>query len=830
MIDQTFVAKIAKEVGATPENTAAAIKLFDHGATVPFVEHYRKDAHGGLGGKALARIQALNARYTAISNRRAAVIENLESNGLLTEDLRAQVQAADSMTLLEDLYMPFKRQRRTKGTIAASQGLDTLADFLAEQLPINQTIEEFAATYVRMDAGVTSPEAALDGACHIFAERIAADTAVRTGLRRRMREEGLLTAKAAKHSEENAAAARHFAPYFDFAKPLAKLTPEQLLTVLRGGRQGFLRTDLVIDDNAAVEEIVQRWLKQPGTPFDVYIRHIAGDAYRRLLRPTLESEVLQEVRDAAEDQILESVRDQFQHLLMSPPGGKLMTLGVAQDGKSGYKMALVDREGRFVEHGNLQIEGSQEQMLAARDVLKLLTDKHPIDVIAVCSGPGSREFSRFLAENRRKVPNLRAFTVFVSEAGVSAYASGKESKEEFPDLDIPVRAAITVARRFQDPLAEFVKLEPRTLGLGGLAHDVTQKRLKDELSAVIELCVNLVGVDLNAAQPDMIRYVSGIQLGAAQNIAAWRKEHGSFKSREQLRGVSGVGERTFDQAAGFLFVRGGDEPLDTTRIHPEAYELVRKAAASVNAQVRDLIRNENLIRSINWEALADEKFGPLYLADVRDELIFPGRERRRRFRMPQRDAAVERVDQLTEGHITEGIVTNVTDFGAFVDIGVHQDGLIHLSELANRYVKNPREVVLLGETVRVKVVGIDSGKNRISLSRKAVPQDFRRKPAEPGERRPERGAEREGGFAGRPRGAAPGPEGARAQRFERSRPGAPGQPGERPRRQDAPQPRRDDKRKPARPRQETSISVGGDGPMGTSLADQLAALKAKLEG
>lgn len=840
MIDETFVAKIAKEVGTAADKTAAAIKLFDHGSTTPFVEHYRKDAHGGMSGRVLERIQARNAQYTAISNRRTAIIDNLTSTGQLDDALRAQVLAADTMTELEDLYMPFKRQRRTKGTIAQSQGLDTLADFLAEQLPIAQTIEDFAATYVKIDAGVTSPEAALDGACHILAERFAADTRVRMGLRRRMREEGLLVSKAAKHSEENAAAAKHFAPFFDFAKPLNKVTPEQLLTILRGGRQGFLRTDLVVDDNAAVDEIVQSVLKQTGTPFEIYIRHIAGDAYRRLLRPTLESEVLQEARDAAEDHALDIVRDQFIHLLMTPPGGKVLTMGVTQDSKPGYKLALVDREGRFIEQATINFEGSQEQLLAARDVLKLLADKHPIEAIAICGGPGSREFSKFIAESRKKISNLRAFTVFVSEAGVSAYASGKESKEEFPDLEIPARGAVTVARRFQDPLAEFVKLEPRTLGLGGMSHDVAQKRLKDEMARVVELCVNFVGVDLNTAQAELIRYVSGIQLGTAQNIVNYRREHGPFKTREQLRSVSGVGERTFDHCAGFLFINGGDEPLDATRIHPEAYELVRKAAAAVGVEVKDLVRNEARIRSIDWDALKDEKFGPLYLADIKDELAYPARERRRRFRLPHREPGVESVEQLTEGLVTEGIVTNVTEFGAFVDIGIHQDGLIHLSELANRYVKNPREVVLLGETVRVKVIAIDKGKNRISLSRKAVPQDFRRKPVEAGEggadRRPQRGGERDVA-ASRDRGGAPRPAGQgspeRSRQFERTRGGAPGgggaPQGGRSRGQEQP-PRRDNKKSGGRPRQDTTISVGGDGPMGTSLADQLAALKAKLEG
>lgn len=843
MIDRRFVEKIAKDLGIAVDKAAGAIALFDHGATVPFVEHYRKDAHGALPGRILERIHALNVHYTAVCNRRDAIIENLSSQTLLSDALKEKLMAAQSMTELEDLYMPFKRQRRTKGSIAVSHGLDSLAEFLWEQIPVEKTIEDLAATYVKIDGGVTSPEAALDGACHILAERIAADTEVRLGLRKRMHEEGLLTAKGSKLADENAAAAKHFAPYFDFAKPLSKCTPEQLLTVLRGGRQAFLRIDLVIDDNAAVDEIVARVVKQPGTPFEPYLKHIAGDAYRRLLRPTLEGEVLLEAREAAEEHVLELCRDHFLHLLMTPPAGKVMTLGVVQDSKPGYKLALVDREGRFMEQGSLNFEGSQEQQLAARDVLKLLFEKHPIEAIAICSGPGSREFSKFIAEARKKISSVRAYTVFVSEAGVSAYASGKEAKEEFPDLDVPVRAAISVARRFQDPLVEYVKLDSRTLGLGGLAHDVAQKRLKDDLARVIELCVNTVGVDVNTAPTELLRYVSGIQLGTAQNIVAHRAEHGPFKTREQLREVSGIGERTFDQCAGFLLVRGGDEPLDASRIHPEAYAMVREASAGAGVEVRDLLRNEPRIKAIDWTAAAAGKFGPLYLEDVQRELGFPARERRRRFRLPLRAPGIETVEQLEDGMVTEGIITNVTDFGAFVDIGLHQDGLIHLSELANRFVRNPREVVLLGETVRVKVLGFDKAKNRISLSRKAVPQDFRRKPEE-GEGHG-RGPRRAEGEAGRERGSFAGrtstaPQGSsRSQQFERRGSGTPAAGGRPSRPADAQRTERPRQEqgggqrggKPRPQRTEGGMTFGGnDSTMGTSLADQLAALKAKLEG
>lgn len=841
MIDAKFVEKIAKYLGIGVPQCAAAIELFDHGATVPFVEHYRKDAHGGLPGRALERIQARNALYTSVCNRRDAIIENLNGQHQLNDTLRESLMAAETMTELEDLYMPYKRQRRTKGTVAVQQGLSSLAEFLWEQLPVEQTIEDFAATYVNMDAGVTSPEAALDGACHILAERMASDTAVRVSVRRRMREEGLLSAKASKVADENTAAAKHFAPYFDFGKPLAQTSPEQLLTVLRGARQGFLRLDLIIDDNAAVEDIVARVLKSKGSPFEVYLRHIAGDAYRRLLRPTLESEVLAEVREAAEEKVLDIARDHYFHLLMTPPAGHVMTLGVAQDAKPGYKLALVDREGRYIEQASINFEGSQEQQLAARDVLKLLFEKHPIEAIAICSGPGSREFSRFIAEARKKISALRAYTVFVNEAGISAYASSKEAKEEFPDLEIPARAAVSCARRFQDPLSELVKLDPRTLGLGNLAHEVTQKRLKDDLARITELAVNAVGVDVNTAPADIIRFVSGIQLGTAQNIVAHRTQHGPFKTREQLREVSGIGERTFEQCSAFLFVRGGDEPLDATRIHPEAYAAVRQAAEAAGLDTTRLIRNEGAIRGLTLDAAALPQAGPLYQQDVQQELSFPGRERRRRFRLPQRAQGVDSVEQLEPGLITEGIVTNVTDFGAFVDIGLHQDGLIHLSELANRYVRNPRDVVLLGETVRVKVLGFDKEKNRISLSRKAVPQDFRRRSGEEGgagERGPRRefaGGDRAHG--GRPQGAgapAGGRDGARGssarqQQFDRSRPaGAHAGGGDR--RNDRPRTdaQRGNKRPPART--EGPITIGGDGPMGTSLADQLAALKAKLEG
>jgi len=840
MIDQKFVARIAKECGVAENHTAAAVELFDRGATVPFVARYHKDAVGAMDEFRLEKVHDRNVRCTAVTNRRDAIIENLQSRALLTDELRARLDAAEDAVTLEDLYTPFKKPKRTKGAMATSHGLEPLADLLLLQAPLDKSIEDIAHEYVSSAKHVSTPEAALDGACQILAERFAADTEIRVGLRKLMRESGVLVAKSTKLADEDARAARYFKPFFDFHQPLKSVKPEQLVAILRGGRQGFLRTDLLIDDDSEIARIVARFTRAADSPYAIYIRHIAGDAYRRLLRPALESEVLNEARDNAEDVLVESLRDNFRHLLLTPPAGAIRVLGVSEEEDGSFRLAVVNPDGSPGETGTLKLADSQEEQLAAKDVARHFLTKNPVDAIAIANSANSRKASRFLDEQRRKISGSRSYIVFVNEAGLSAYASSKAGREDLPELDAGARAAVAVARRFQDPLREYVKLEPRTLGLGQHAHDVSQKRLRDELHRVLELVVSHAGADLNTAPAELLRYVSGIQLGTAQNIVAYRTEHGPFKRRETLAEVSGIGERTLELCAGFLRIPRGEEPLDATCIHPNRYELVRKIAADAGMEVKNLIANEQALRSITFDKYAEGDVGPHLLADIKRELQYAGRDGRRRFRIPRFDDNVRTIDQLEEGMILEGIVTNVTDFGAFIDIGIHQDGLIHLSELVNRYVRNPRSVVLLGELVRVKVIKIDKDKSRVSLSRKAVPQDVRKGPApRPAGAESEQGGER-GGDRG---GQQPGGRARFEQRYA-NKPGggAPAGGGDRPGGR-SPQPRRDNQEQrqqrdggrrdgggPRKPQQQPkSISVGGDEAMGTSLADQLAALREKFK-
>ncbi|MBI1317701.1 MAG: S1 RNA-binding domain-containing protein [Candidatus Hydrogenedens sp.] len=824
MIDQKFVSRIAKECSASEQHTAAALELFDRGATVAYVARFHKDETGGLDEFRLEKIFDRNVRFTAVTNRRDAIIENLQSRELLNDELRARLEAAEDATELEDLYTPFKKPKRTKGAMASSHGLEPLADLMLLQAPLDKSIEAIADEYVSSAKHISSPEAALDGACQILAERFAADTEIRMGLRTTMREHGILVGKSTKLAEEDARAGRYFKPYFDFHEPLKAVKPEQLVAILRGGRQGFLRTDLLIDDDAEIARIVQRFLKAAGSPYAAYIQHVAGDAYRRLLRPALESEVLSEAREKAEDVLIETLRDNLRHLLLTPPAGNVRVLGVSEEEDGSFRLAVVHPDGTPAETGVLRLGESQEEQLAAKDIAKQFLSKNPVDAIAVANSANSRKASRFLDEQRRRIASLRAYIVFVNEAGLSAYAASKAGRDELPELDAGARAAVAVARRFQDPLREYVKLEPRTLGLGQHAHDVSQKRLRDELHRVLELVVSHTGVDLNTAPAELLRYVSGIQLGTAQNIVAYRTEHGPFTRRETLAEVSGIGERTLELCAGFLRIARGEEPLDATSIHPKQYELVRRMAADAGLEVKALMGNEQALRSLPNDKYFGDGVGELLMNDIKRELQYVGRDGRRRFRIPRFDDNVRSIEQLEEGMVLEGIVTNVTDFGAFVDIGIHQDGLIHLSELVNRYVRNPRSVVHLGELVRVKVIKIDKDKSRVSLSRKAVSQDFRKGAApRPGGRAEAAGeGEQRGGEA---RGGQPGGRAKFEQRYARGpKDGGQGG-GDRPQRG---QSQRRDGGGPRKGQGPKSVTVGGDETIGTSLADQLAALRDKF--
>ena len=801
MIETRFIEHIAQEAKVRPEQVAAAIPLFDKGATVPFVARYRKDVTQNLDEVALEKIELRNAYFIALTNRRNAVIENIEKQGKLTDELRAAIENVFDQTSLEDLYLPFKKQRRTKAAMAREQGLEPLADFVWEQSADGPSLEEYAARFVDSTKSVSSPEEALLGAQYILAERVSVDPQIRGMLRTVMAEEGHVTVKATKNAQEEKT---KFEAYYDYEEPFSKVAHHRLLAILRGVRMGFLRMDIRLDDDALIERVVSHFLK-PGSPYHDAIRVVAEDAYRRLLRPAIENEVVGIARETAEEAAITVFRENAEDILLAPPAGHMPVLGVDPGIKTGCKLAAVSTTGAYLEDAVIYLDGPSKDEAAAEETLVQLLERHGIHAIAVGNGTGSREAGHFIRTVLAKHGRQDGFVAYVNEAGASVYSASKLAREEFPDLDVTVRGAISIARRFQDPLAELVKTEARSIGVGQYQHDVNQRRLREGLTRTIESCVNRVGVDLNTASAELLRYISAIQAPTARNIITHRTENGPFKNRQQLLEVSGIGEKTFEQCAGFLRIPGGEEPLDATGIHPEAYPSVAKIATALGADVPALLGNRDLVRSADFEQFGQEEIGRFTLADIRQELMKPGRDPRAQFRVPKFLDNVHEVEQLELGMELEGVVTNVTDFGAFVDIGVHQDGLIHLSELSNRYVSDPRKVLHIGDIVHVRVIKLDKDLRRISLSRKAVlPPPRAKRTAQP-KRRPEAAAKP----AAAPAQRAP----QREQRSGERRP-----PRERPAES---RDRQKSKRPESRPRKPAPPKEG----LNTLLADQLAALK-----
>lgn len=839
MIEQKFVDRIAQEVGARPEQVAIAVQLFDKGATSPFVAHYRKDLTGNLDEGTLERIEERNVHYTAFINRRNAILQNIEKQEQITEEIREAILGCFDDTSLEDIYLPFKRKRRTRATVAIEQRLGPLADYVWAQAPSEQSLESFASQFIDPSKSISSAEEALDGARAILTEKLAQDAAVRALIRDRMWKEGKVCTSATKNAVGQKT---KFESYYNFSEPLQTIPSHRLLAAMRGEKLGYLRLDLAIDDAKLLSDVLEHVLKSPGTPYEEQIRIVIEDAYRRHLRPELEHEVLANARERAEAEAIRVFQENARNLLMAPPAGQIPVMGVQHDPNAGTVVVVVDPGGTLREFATLK---PQDDGAAAEKTLGELVEKFEIRAVAVGNGAGARETMRFVDGYLKRNPGRRTFAVYVNESGAAIYSASKIARDELPDVDMPVRAATSIARRLQDPLMELVKVEPRNIGVGQYQHDVNQRRLRDSLYRTIVSCVNRVGVDANTASVSLLRYVSGIQMGTAQNIVAHREKIGGFKSREQLLEVDGIGSKTYEQCAGFLRIRGGDNPLDATTIHPEAYAVVGLIAEHAGLPVSDLVGNKELLEKIDVKPFEREIIGSATLSDIHSELMRPGRDPRRRFRAPRFIEGVYALEDLQENMEAEGIVTNVTDFGAFVDIGIQQDGLVHLSELANRFVRDPRQVVKVGDIVRVRVIKVDRDQPRISLSIRAAvpPRPRRKKPA--AARRPETAPEpavvgataqaAEAPPAARPRIRERGPERPdeerrpqRPRRDARERDRRPREEGERP------QPRRErdggGRRQGTRQGAPTEVKYGDNSGRGlnTQLADQLAELKKKL--
>ncbi|MFP4191127.1 MAG: Tex-like N-terminal domain-containing protein [Candidatus Hydrogenedentota bacterium] len=826
MIDTKFVERVAQEGGVTNEQAARSVALFDEGATIPFVARYRKDVTGNLDEVQLERILERATYYKELEERKKTVLDAIAKQDQLTDERRERIEACVDKTTLEDLYLPFKKRRRTKATTAREKGLEPLADLIWAQDPEGTPPEEAAQAYIDAEKGINTAEEALEGAQHILAERVSLNTDLRARLREQMAKEGQIAAHATKNAEGRKT---KFETYYDFREPVSKIPSHRFLAIVRGSKEGTLRMELEMDDDQVIESIAADLIRTPGSPYEALLRQVASDAYRRLLRPSLENEVTNTVRERAEEEAIRVFRENAENLLLSPPAGPINIIGVDPGIRTGCKLAVVDSTGAYRESATIYPPTGESEDTTARDTLLGLIERHAIQAIAIGNGTGAREASAFirplLAEQKRD----DIFCVLVNEAGASIYSASKVAREEFPDLDLTIRGAISIARRLQDPLAELVKIDPRHIGVGQYQHDVNQKQLREGLRRTVVSCVNRVGVNLNTASPHLLRYVSGIQAGVARSIVAKREALGGFTSRRQLLEADGVGPKTFEQCAGFLRIQGGENPLDATGIHPEAYPVAEQMAQACGVNVADLIGNKEALKDLDVTPFQTDTIGILTLRDIVAEFLKPGRDPRKEFRAPQFKEGVTSVEHLEEGMDLEGVVTNVTDFGAFIDVGVHQDGLVHLSQLANHYVRDPHSVVKVGDIVNVKVLKVDKEMPRISLSIKALqPKPEGRKRSQRGQQKragEQPGAEKPAAAGAEKTGAAKEEGGARRARQEKS-----GREGEK-RTDGAGRRRQKEKRRKepeSRPRQDKAQGEEEPANINTQLADQLQSLRDKL--
>ncbi|MFN7959370.1 MAG: Tex family protein [Holophagaceae bacterium] len=802
---------MAKELKLPRAGVAAIVALLEEGNTVPFIARYRKEATGSLDEVAIRAVEDRHAYYKDLLDRRKTVLKSIDEQGKLTPELKAKIEATWVKAELEDLYLPYKPKKRTKATVARERGLEPLLDsLLSDETGADPFI--FAEPFIKDEDGLRSPSECLEGAGHILAERLTEDADVRAWLRLEFHEHGVLKSEIREERKADQAALR-FKPYFDFSEPIKKIPSHRLLALRRGEKEEILNVKLVVERENLVSQLVSKVRIHPGSGYRRFLNEVAGDAFDRLLAPTIESEVRYEAKKKADGEAIKVFQTNLDHLLLAPPAGQRCTLGVDPGIRTGCKLVVINRLGQLVQNEVIYPLEPKRDLDGSRAILEKLCTENPIEAIAIGNGTGGREVEAFIRDWLKETNRTGLICVSVSEAGASVYSASDIAREEFPDHDVTVRGAVSIARRFQDPLAELVKVDPKSIGVGQYQHDVNQTALKKGLDDVVESCVNRVGVDLNSASYKLLAYVAGIGEGLAKGIVAHRFEHGAFKRREQLLGVSRFGAKAFQQAAGFLRIPDGEDPLDASAVHPESYPVVQRICQLTGKTVSELIGNDAVLDALDPKLLVDEKFGPETIKDILAELKKPGRDPRHRFEIVQFREGVNKPSDLEVGMELQGVVTNVTDFGAFVDVGVHQDGLVHLSEIAHRYVKNPADALSVGQAVKVKVLAVDLEAKRIALSIKALlaapegagqaPQ-HRRRPSRP-EGQPGRPAQA-GPRPPRPEGPRPPrPEGPRPARAEGPRPPRPegARPqGPRPPRPEGSRPPRPEGGRPTRPERE----------------------------
>jgi uncharacterized protein len=704
---------IAQTLNIPMRGLVAVIELLDDGGTVPFIARYRKEATGNLDEVQIRDIEEKLAYFRDLTERRATILASIAEQGKLTDELKARIEATLDKSELEDLYLPYRPKRRTKATIAREKGLEPLALYLWQQEPTDQPLETFAATFVNVELGVATVDEALEGARHIIAEWISEDADLRKALRRIMFDEGVIVSRKVTDAVDEQ---EKFKMYYEYSEPVKTIPSHRMLAIRRGEGESILYFLIELEPERSLALIRHHVLRQQGD-WTHQLELAIDDAWKRLLNSSIQAEIRMELKRRSDTDAIQVFRDNLYNLLLAPPAGPISVLGIDPGLRTGCKVAVVDATGKMLAHDVLYLHTSKHGNAEAVPKLEALLRQHNVRAIAIGNGTASRETDAFVRDflHEKNIDGL--FSVTVSEAGASVYSASDVARQEFPDLDLTVRGAISIARRLQDPLSELVKVDPKSIGVGQYQHDVDQRQLHESLENVIESCVNRVGVDLNTSSWTLLRFVAGITERTAQNIVTHRNEKGSFRSRTQVLEVAGIGPKTYEQAAGFLRIRDGDNPLDMTAVHPESYPVVEQIALSLHTSVKEIIQQPQLLEKVDSKKLSA---GAYTLDDILAELRKPGRDPRDKFVAPVFHEQVRELTDVQPGMVLEGVVTNVTKFGAFVDIGVHQDGLVHISELSNRYIKEPSEAVKAGQIVKVKVLNVDAKAKRIALSIKAL--------------------------------------------------------------------------------------------------------------
>ncbi|MBE8715931.1 Tex family protein [Cellvibrio polysaccharolyticus] len=714
--------RIAEELNVLPQQVNAAVGLLDEGATVPFISRYRKEVTGGLDDSQMRTLEERLRYLRELEDRRAAILKSITEQEKLTPELERDILAADTKNRLEDLYLPYKPKRRTKGQIAIEAGLLPLAEALLADPTLNPEAE--AAAYLNAEHKIETAKDALDGAKYILMEKFSEDAELLGKLRHFLQQEATLSARVATGKDtDTSQEVQKFRDYFEHDEPLKSTPSHRALAMFRGRNEGVLSIAIKVGDeenrvgHPCESMVAEHWsIQDQGRAADTWLAEVVRWTWRVKLLTHLETDLLGELREKAEEDAIKVFASNLKDLLLAAPAGQKATIGLDPGMRTGVKVAVVDATGKVLDHCAIFPTPPFNKIRESEAVLVNLCRKHNVGLIAIGNGTASRETEKFVKDVLKAHIDITASSVIVNEAGASVYSASEFASKEFPDLDVTIRGAISIARRLQDPLAELVKIDPKSIGVGQYQHDVSQSQLARSLDAVVEDCVNAVGVEVNTASAALLARVSGLNSTLANNIVEFRNQNGAFTSRTSLKKVPRLGEKTFEQAAGFLRVANGENPLDASAVHPESYSVVEKIAQKNGRELKGVIGDTNFLRGIKAADYTDEKFGLPTVTDIIKELDKPGRDPRPEFKTAQFQEGVEEITDLIPGMILEGTVTNVTNFGAFIDIGVHQDGLVHISALSNTFVKDPREVVKAGDIVKAKVMEVDVPRKRIALS------------------------------------------------------------------------------------------------------------------